>query len=209
VSNSCGILHVTSCFHELCTNSAIGSIVAQVRGRLLVQGRRYCSTQAFIHSVWPSVRGWNALERFCCIPKFLHIARENCDANRGSRSEMMRRGSPKKGRMCFMYKHADSVPSIVLRQGMNRVAFEQPWSTIEKIESKPSDRGRSVIRSIDTYWNGPCSTCVSNLCKGAFLCGRFVLDLLRLAGLAITRTYIWQYCAYVICVHWMPWTGVP
>ena len=75
-----------------------------------------------------------------------------------------------------MYKHADSVPSIVLRQGIKRVAFEQPWSTMEKIESKPSDRGRSVIRSIDTYWNGPCSTCVSNLCRGAFLCGRLVLD---------------------------------
>jgi hypothetical protein len=33
--------------------------------------------------------------------------------------------------------------------------------------------------------------------------------LLRLAGLAITRAYIWQYCAYMICVHWMPRTGVP
>jgi hypothetical protein len=75
-----------------------------------------------------------------------------------------------------MYKHTDSVPSIILRQGINRVAFEHPWSTIEKIESKPSDRGRSVIRSMDTYWNGPCSTCVSNLCRGAFLCGRLVLD---------------------------------
>ena len=30
---------------------------------------------------------------------------------------------------------------------------------------------------------------------------------LRLAGLAIIRAYIWQYCAYVIRVHWMPQTG--
>jgi hypothetical protein len=75
-----------------------------------------------------------------------------------------------------MYKHADSVPLIVLRQGINFVAFEHPWSTIEKIESKPLDRGRSVIKSMDTYWNGPCSTCMSNLCRGAFLCGRLVLD---------------------------------
>jgi hypothetical protein len=116
------------------------------------------------------------LERFCCIPKFLHIAWENCDANRGSWLEMMRRGSLKKGRTCFMYKHTDSVPSIVLRQGINYVAFEQPWSTIERIESKLSDRGRSVIKSMDMYWNGPCSTCVSNLCRGTFLCGRLVLD---------------------------------
>jgi hypothetical protein len=33
--------------------------------------------------------------------------------------------------------------------------------------------------------------------------------LLRLPGLAITRAYIWQYCAYVICVHWMHRTGMP
>jgi hypothetical protein len=66
------------------------------------------------------------LKRFCCIPKFLHIARENCDANRGSWSEIMRQGSPKNGSICFMYKHADSVPSIVLRQGINCVAFEHP-----------------------------------------------------------------------------------
>jgi hypothetical protein len=63
----------------------------------------------------------------------------------------MRRGSPKNGSMCFMYKHVDSVLSIVLRHGMNCVAFEHPWSTIEKIESKPSDRGRSatICRTYD------------------------------------------------------------
>jgi hypothetical protein len=116
------------------------------------------------------------LERFCCIPRFLHIARENCDVNQGSRSDMMWQGSPKNGSICFMYKHADSVPLIILRQGMNLVAFEHPWSTIEKIESKLSDTGRLVIKSIDTYWNSPCSTCVSNLCRGAFLCERLVLD---------------------------------
>jgi hypothetical protein len=33
--------------------------------------------------------------------------------------------------------------------------------------------------------------------------------MLRFAGLAIVRTYIWQYCAYVIQVHWMPRTGQP
>jgi Chromo (CHRromatin Organisation MOdifier) domain len=33
--------------------------------------------------------------------------------------------------------------------------------------------------------------------------------MLWLAGLSIIRAYIWQYCAYVICIHWMPRTGVP
>jgi Chromo (CHRromatin Organisation MOdifier) domain len=33
--------------------------------------------------------------------------------------------------------------------------------------------------------------------------------MLRSAGLALIRTYIWHYCAYVIRVHWMPRTGMP
>jgi hypothetical protein len=33
--------------------------------------------------------------------------------------------------------------------------------------------------------------------------------MLRSAGLAITRAYIWHYCTYVIRVHWMPWTRRP
>jgi hypothetical protein len=35
------------------------------------------------------------------------------------------------------------------------------------------------------------------------------LIVLRSAGLAIVCAYIWHYCAYVIRVHWMPWTGMP
>jgi hypothetical protein len=31
----------------------------------------------------------------------------------------------------------------------------------------------------------------------------------QFVGLAITHAYIWQYCAYVIRVHWMPQTGMP
>jgi hypothetical protein len=37
----------------------------------------------------------------------------------------------------------------------------------------------------------------------------YVRVLLRFVGLAIMRAYIWQYCAYVIRVHWMPWTRTP
>jgi RNase H-like domain found in reverse transcriptase/Reverse transcriptase (RNA-dependent DNA polymerase) len=37
----------------------------------------------------------------------------------------------------------------------------------------------------------------------------YLPKMLRFVGLAITRAYIWQYCAYVIRVHWMPQTGMP
>jgi hypothetical protein len=44
---------------------------------------------------------------------------------------------------------------------------------------------------------------------GTSLCGNQTKDTLsRFVGLAITRAYIWQYCAYVIRVHWMPRTGM-
>jgi Endonuclease-reverse transcriptase len=36
-----------------------------------------------------------------------------------------------------------------------------------------------------------------------------MLRLSRFVGLAIIRAYIWQYCAYVIRVHWMHRTGMP
>jgi hypothetical protein len=32
--------------------------------------------------------------------------------------------------------------------------------------------------------------------------------MLHSAELTLARAYIWQYCAYVIRVHWMPRTGM-
>src|ERR1700747_596354 len=98
--SSWGVAFVVSCLHELCANSAIGSISAQIVGCVVVQGRRYCSSQAFILSVWPSVLGWNAVEKFCWIPSPWAIALENPDVNLGSLSEMMRLGIPNQGTMC-------------------------------------------------------------------------------------------------------------
>jgi hypothetical protein len=42
-----------------------------------------------------------------------------------------------------------------------------------------------------------------------FASGFYTVEMLRSAGLAIIRAYIWHYCAYVIRVHWMPQTGMP
>ena len=50
-----------------------------------------------------------------------------------------------------------------------------------RIELNPSDWGRSVIRSIDTYWKGPSLTVVSKCFRGALLQWRLVLDSWHLA----------------------------
>ena len=91
----------------------------------------------------------------------------NADVNWGSRSEMICFGSLNQGMRCFRYSRVTPVPLIVLLHGMNLAALEHPWSTIMRMESKPCDLGRSIIRSIDTYWKGPSSTGVSKCCRGA------------------------------------------
>ena len=57
IRSSCGECLVTSCFQELWVNSAIGSRLAQSFCLLVVHAWRYCSTQVFIRSVWPSILG--------------------------------------------------------------------------------------------------------------------------------------------------------
>ena len=104
------------------------------------------------------------------------MARENFNVKRWSLSEIMHFGIPNHGTRCFRYSLATPSPSMVLLQGRNLATLEQPWSTIVRMESYPPDGGRSVIRSIDTYWKGPCSTCMSKGMREAHSRGRFVLD---------------------------------
>ena len=77
---------------------------------------------------------------------------------------------------CFRYSRATPVLLIIFVHGMNLAALEHPWSMIMRMESKPCDLGRSVMRSIDTYWKGPSSTGMSKCCRGAFDQCTLVLD---------------------------------
>ena len=60
--------------------------------------------------------------------------------------------------------------------GINFAALEHPWLTMVRILSNPCEGGRSVMRSMEMYWNGPWSTAVSNHWGGAFRQGKLVLD---------------------------------
>src|ERR1700730_9743588 len=134
----------------------------------LMKFLRYVSIQRFILSLCPSVRGWKAVLRFCLMPVALHTALVKCPVNLGSLSEMMRLGVPNRGRRWRRYRVAMPSPSMVLLQGRNLAALEHPWSTMVRMASYLPDLGRSVMRSIEIYWNGPFSAWVSKGCRGAF-----------------------------------------
>ena len=67
---------------------------------------------------------------------------------------MILSGSPN-----LLYKFLNkswAIPSavIILLHGMRITPFVSPWSTTTNIESNPSDKGRSIIRSIEQFVNG-------------------------------------------------------
>src|SRR5258708_38049113 len=96
-----GVTLSVLCFQELWAYSTIGNSCAQLLGLVAHHGRRYCSSQAFIHSVCPLVLGWKVVERFCLMPKALQRGVANWLANRGSLLEMILFSSPKRGTCWF------------------------------------------------------------------------------------------------------------
>jgi hypothetical protein len=60
------------CVQELCVYSAIGRSCAHPLGYNAHQGLRYYSSQVFICSVCLSILEWNAVDKFCWIPRALH-----------------------------------------------------------------------------------------------------------------------------------------
>jgi hypothetical protein len=105
--------------------------------------------------------------RFYLMPVALHTAFAKCPVNLGSLFDMMHFGMPKRGSKCLMYKVATPSPSMVLLHRMNLADLEHPWLTMVRMVSYFPDFGRLVIRSIETYWKGLSSACVSKGCKGA------------------------------------------
>ena len=87
-------------------------------------------------------------------PRSYSISTNAFDANCGPRSEMILSGKPN-----LLYKFLSSnlaVPLavIVLLHGMRITPLVSPWSTMTRIESKPSTGCKSVMRSIEQLANG-------------------------------------------------------
>ena len=105
--------------------------------------------------------------KFCLIPMALHNVLTKFPVNLGSLLDMMHLGVLYQGKRYWRYGSATPSPVISLLHGMNLIALEHPWSTMVRMVSYPLDLGRSVIKSMDTYWKGPSSVGVLKWCKGA------------------------------------------
>ena len=99
------------------------------------------------------------------IPRSLPNSLKALEANCGPRSEIALSGSPYR-----LYKESSKIlavpiASIVLLHGSRITPFVDPWSTTTSMESKPSEIGRSVIKSIVIKEKGRVSRALIG-CKG-------------------------------------------
>jgi hypothetical protein len=158
----------------LWTTVAIVSHLSQSSWVFAANNLRYCSIHWFFRSVRPSVWGWYAVLRFrvACIALTSSVA--NDEVNRGSRSEMIRWGSPNHRYTLSKYSVAISAPVIVVLHGRNRAALVQPWSTIVRIASYPLLGGNWVMRSMATTSNGTAVTGTGIRYSGVAFFGRFL-----------------------------------
>src|ERR1700684_711423 len=97
-----------------------------------------------------------------------------CDANCGPLSDIALSGKPKRlyNELRRMVPVCSAV--IVLLHDSKITPFVDPWSTTTMIESKPSDVGRSVMKSIVIRENGRGFTEVIG-CRGGCVGCRFIL----------------------------------
>ena len=89
----------------------------------------------------------------CLIPSPCKKAFIDLAMNRGSRSEMTLSGIPNLRKRLSIRSVAipsEITPFVI---GISIIPFVRPWSTTDKIESKPFDLGKSVIRSIAIWAN--------------------------------------------------------
>ena len=138
----------------LWTAVVMGSQTLHLVGLFIATMWRYCPIHWFFHSVRPSICGWNAVDRFCCVPIFLARALLKWEVNQGSLLLITLFGSLYHGKMCSRYIRAMSDPVIPEVHGKNTAALEHSWSTIVRIASCPLLGGSPIIRSIAIVWNG-------------------------------------------------------
>ena len=146
ISTELGVCFIVVFCALLWTAVAIGSHCAQSSWWDIVS-QRYCLSHWLARSEIPSVWGWKAVERFCCIPKCLVSALTKWDMKCGSLSEIICFRIPNHGKRCMKYNYAIFSPVIVLWQGRKSATCKHPWSINVKIASYPLLGGRSVIRS--------------------------------------------------------------
>jgi len=114
-----GVHFVVSDVPWFTANSAIGSCFMQSGCWWFTEMCRYCSMLAFIHSVWPSVFGWQAVNILQSIPSHWHIWPQSVEANWGPQSEAIFVRSPWRHTTSFCNNSVKPEASIIVWQGPN------------------------------------------------------------------------------------------
>jgi hypothetical protein len=91
------------------------------------------------------------MDKVFLYPRSFPSSIVNFDANWGPRSEMSFSGSPNLVKTHSRKRSATPSVVIVLLQGERITPFVRLWSTTTIIESKPLLRGRSVIKSTESW----------------------------------------------------------
>ena len=122
--------------------------------------RIHCSILACIHSVWPSLGVWIAVDICQSIPNQLHISDQKVAENWGPWSEMIFAGSLRRRTVSLSNNLLITGASIEVWQGIKCRIFES-LSTTTQIASKSSLCGNPTTRSIEISSPGSTGTCCS------------------------------------------------
>jgi len=148
-----GVRCVVSDIPQFAEYSAISNHATQSSCWWLTNTLRYCSILAFIHSIWPSVCGWHAVDILRSIPRRLHIWPQNVAANSGPLSETIFNWSPWRHTTAYKQNSANPGASIVVWQGMKCHIFKS-LSTTTQIASNQSHCGNPTTNSMEMLSHG-------------------------------------------------------
>src|ERR1700682_858051 len=96
---------------------------------------------------------------FCLTSNCLQSSLKKVEVKRGSLSEIIRFGSPTKGKTRSLNNLATPSASTVSLHGIKITALVQSWSVTVIIESNPSEVGNLTIKSTAMVWKGRAPSC--------------------------------------------------
>jgi len=126
-----GVHFVVSDVSLFPANLALGNYFSQSSWCWSTNTLRFCSVLAFIHSIWPSVCGWNAVDILRSFPRRLHIWPQNIDANWGPLSKTIVNGGPSRCTTSFKDNSANPGASIIVWQAMKCWIFKSQFATTQ------------------------------------------------------------------------------
>jgi hypothetical protein len=138
----------------LYANSPTDSHSFQSSCQWLMNEHRYCLTDWFMHSVWPSVHGWYAVDLFYLMLSNEKNSVRYLETNLVSRLWMVFFGSPWSRTTWSLKIHANPCDVSSMWIGSNLTALVKQ-STITRMASYPWDSGNGPIMLVEMVgWRG-------------------------------------------------------